>query len=172
MDAYRFIYQQNSVYFVNSFLNNNVLCWWVDTGAPNWVSDQCRRLLVNELSFLCAPWRGQIGKRVPVFPPLSPPAPLFSYVNRGVVLDPEDHLPFLGLWAPSTPDMSHCQCVFNQKALSTHGSYGPKSLFMKCTGVLFISHHMTKEVAARVPVDANMRKTHCLFFSDLMCNAA
>lgn len=88
---------------------------------------------------------GKIGERVPV--PSSPPpasVPLFSHVNRVVVLDPGHHLPFLGVWAPSTPDVSHCLRVSKQKVVSTHGSCGPKGSSIENTSLLFVSLHVTE----------------------------
>lgn len=97
--------------------------------------------------------------------------PLFSHVNGGAVLNPGHHLPFLRVWAPSTPDVSHCLCVSKQKVVSTHGSCGPKGSTIKSTSLLFISLHVT-ELAC--PVCSNIRAIQCLFCcepgSDLMCD--
>lgn len=70
--------------------------------------------------------------------------PLFSHANVGVALDPGHHLPFLGVWAPSSPDVSYCLCVSKQKVEDRRGSCGPKSCFFESTSLLFISLHVTE----------------------------
>ena len=97
--------------------------------APNWVPNQCHRLcLVNESPPSLISIEGENSGEGTCSPAS---VPFFSHVNGGAVLDPGHHLPFLRVWAPGTPDVSHCMCVSKQKVVSTHSSCGPKRLLHK-----------------------------------------